>query len=266
MNEQLTLKEQNDLFYEEAETAFRELFEAAKNKHELHFAMALMPEMRGARDPGWNTAYEAQLAFKEYLDVLDEIKSDRIRSRIALGFYCHLAEASGFYEVPKNMLRISEGEPHLLWPFLNLVQTHRKTGNKIAPNANKVLRDLAGHAKTLGFDKLSVVFRDAFNSDIRNGYSHADYVIWADGLRLPKRNGGYPLTIKWEDFSLIFDRGINFFNILQEIISEYTKSYDPPKIINASLQNEPKIDWTIYYDTKTGAFGITTGKYPKSEN
>ncbi len=108
-----------------------------------------------------------------------------MKCRVALSFYCHLAEASGFYEVPKNMLRIAGGESHVLWPFINLVQSHKQTGDRIAPNANKVLKDLTGHAKELGFDELAEVFRDAFDPDVRNGYAHADYIVWNDGLRLP---------------------------------------------------------------------------------
>ena len=259
------LKEQNDAFYEKADKGLRELFGAARSRHELHFAMALMPEMRGMQNDGWNTAHEAQYVFHEYLVFLGQMEDGRMKSRIALGFYCHLAEASGFYEVPKNMLRISEGKSHILWPFVDLVQEHRQTGKRIAPNANKVLRDLAGHAKTLGFDSLAEVFRDAFNPDVRNAYAHADYVIWTDGLRLPMRNGGYAKRISWEEFTLIFERGINFFNILQELISECTKSYDPPRTVHTSLQDEPPVDWTIYCDPESGSFGITSGKYEKGK-
>lgn len=264
MEQKLSLKQENEAFYEKAESSLRRLFNAARAKHELHFAMALMPEMRGLQDAGWNTAHETQVAFHEYLEFIERLEPSRMKSRIALSFYCHLSEASGFYEVPKNMLRITEGKSHVLWPFRDLVQKHRKTGNIIAPNANKVLRDLAGHAKTLGFDELAEVFRDAFNPDIRNAYAHADYIVWDDGLRLPMRNGGYAKCLPWDEFTLLFERGINFFNILQELISEYIQSYDPPKTIKASLQNEPPVDWTIYYDPASKSFGITSGQYDKT--
>jgi hypothetical protein len=186
-----------------------------------------------------------------------------MKCRVALGFYCHIAEASGFYEVPKNMLRLAGGQSHVLWPFMDLVQAHKQTGDRVAPNANKVLKDLAGHAKELGFDELAEVFRDAFDPDVRNGYAHADYIVWNDGLRLPKRNGGYARKISWEEFNAIFERGINFFHILRQVVDECVRSYDPPKTIRAQLQDEPEMDWTIYFDTKSGAFGITTGTYPK---
>jgi hypothetical protein len=253
----------NDDFYAKIERAFRDLFDAAREKHELHFAMALMPEMRGMQDAGWNTAADTQHAFDEYIEFLEKQEDGRMKCRVALSFYCHIAEASGFYEVPKNMLRIAGGQSHVLWPFMDLVQAHKQTGDRIAPNANKVLKDLAGHANELGFDELAEVFRDAFDPDVRNGYAHADYIVWNDGLRLPKRNGGYARKISWEEFNAIFERGINFFHILRHVVGEYVQSYDPPKTIRARLQDEPEMDWTIYCDPKSGAFGITSGKYPK---
>jgi hypothetical protein len=253
----------NSDFYEKIERTFRDLFEAARAKHELHFAMALMPEMRGMQDAGWNTAQDTQHAFDDYIKFLEIQEDGRMRCRIALSFYCHIAEASGFYEIPKNMLRIADGQSHVLWPFMDLVRAHKQTGDRIAPNANKVLKDLAGHAKDLGFEELAEVFRDAFDPDIRNGYAHADYIVWDDGLRLPKRNGGYARKISWEEFNSIFERGINFFYILRQVIGDYVLSYDPPKTIKSRLQDETEMDWTIYYEPKSGAFSITSGTNPK---
>jgi len=246
----------NDAFYEKTEKAFHDLFDAARCKHELHFAMALMPELRGAQAAGWNTAAETLQAFREYLEFLEGQEKSRMKCRIALSFYCHIAEASGFYEVPKNMLRIAGGQSHLLWPFNDLV-THKKTGDCIAPNANRILKNLAGHAKDLGFDELADVFRDAFDPDVRNGYAHADYIVWNDGLRLPKRNGGQFRRIAWEEFDTIFKRGVNFFHILRRVRNEYVRSYDPPKTIRSRLQDhEPLRDFIIYYEPKSDAFGV----------
>lgn len=251
----------NEEFFEKIEQAFRALFDAAQAKNELHFALALMPEMRGAQDAGWSTADEAHRAFDEYSEFVEKATGP-IRLRVALSFYCHVAEASGFYEVPKNMLRIAGGEGHQLWPFMHLVESHRITGDRIAPNANRVLKDLAGHAETLGFHELAEVFRDAFDGDVRNGYAHADYILWNDGLRLRKRNGGTPRRIPWDEFSAIFDRGVNLFHILRQLMAEYMNTYSQPKTIRARLSDEPEALWTIYRE-QNGAFGITSGKYPE---
>jgi hypothetical protein len=247
----------NLAFHEKAEKAFRRLFDAARAKNELHFALSLNAEFRGLQDPGWNTAAEAHLAFNEYLEHLKTAAATPLNARIALGFYCHIAEASGFYEVPMNLLRVTEGRRFNLWPFRDLVEQHKLTGNQIAPNANKVLRYLSGNAKNLGFGELAEVFRDAFDADLRNGYAHADYVIWDDGVRLPKRNGGQPRTVSWPEFTALLNRGINFFNLLTGTVREYRDSYNPPKQVKGRLADEPEAVWTIHSDPDTRTFKVS---------
>lgn len=247
----------NVLFLEKAETAIRELFELAKSKNELHFALSLAPEVRGCQDPGWSTAHDAHAAFNQYLEYLNDGPFSAVKARVALAFYCHLSEASGFYEIPKNMLRVAEGEKYNLWPFQQLVERHKISGAIIAPNANKVLRDLAGHSKNLGLNSLAEVFRDAFDSEIRNGYAHADYIVWDDGIRLRKRNGGYPKLVSWSEFNAHFHRGINFFNLLGQIVQEYMHSYHPAKQVRGQLSDEPEGTWTIHSDPERKSFSIS---------
>ncbi len=43
-------EKQNQEFFEKAESAFRQLFDAARGKNELDFAFALEPEERGYRN------------------------------------------------------------------------------------------------------------------------------------------------------------------------------------------------------------------------
>ena len=154
------------------------------------------------------------------------------------------------------MPRVAEGEKYNPWPFQKLVEKHKATGNIIAPNANKVLRNLSGHAKDLGLDALAEVFRDAFDGDLRSGYAHADYVIWDDGIRLRKRNGGHPRKVTWPEFEALFERGINVFHLLTQLVQEYVRSYCPAKLIQGRLADEPEGTWTIYADPEKGTFRI----------
>ena len=253
------LEKANRAFYEKAGKALRHLFESAKAKNELHFALSLAPEFRGMQTAGWNTTEDTHVAFQEYLKFVKECPDSSFRSRVALAFYCHLAEASGFYEIPKNMLRIIEGRRYSICPFHDLVEKHKLTGNAIVPNANKVIRNLVGHSKELGFADLAEVFRDAFDGDLRNGYAHADYVIWSDGIRLPRRNGGIPETIPWPKFSALFEQAINFFQLLKEIVGENVSSYKSPKEIRGQLADEPAGVWKIHADAEKGTFSISSG-------
>lgn len=248
---------ENEKFLEKSDAAFRELFEKAKAANELQFAYSLMPEFRGMRDAGWNTAIEAHRAFDEYLAFLNDGKLTTLQARVALGFYCHIAEASGYYEIPKNMLRVAGGGFYNLWPFQDLLAVHRQTGNVIAPNANKVIRDLAGHANMIGFGSLAEVFRDAFDGDLRNGYAHADYIVWDDGIRLSRRNGGNPKIVTWVEFHHRFERAINFFNNLRRLIEEYVRTYDPAKTILGKYASGRVAKCTICFDPHSGSFGIT---------
>jgi len=249
--------EANLAFHAKAEKALRHLFDSARAKNELHFAFSLQAEFRGMRDPGWNTAAEAHVAFNDYIEHLKTAADTRFNARVALGCYCHVAEASGFYEVPMNLLRVAEGRRYNVWPFRDLVKEHKETGKLIAPNANKVLGYLSGNASNLGFGDLAEVFRDAFDGDLRNGYAHADYVIWDDGIRLPMRNGGQPRKVSWPEFTAHLNRGINFFNLLSETVREYRDSYNPPKQIKGRLAEEPEAIWTIHSNPEMRTFAIS---------
>lgn len=250
-------------YYDKATRSLRDLFDRAKVAHELHFAMALMAEFRGAQDSGWSTAHESVRAYDEFATLLKSLPPSPVRVRVKLAFYNHVAEGAGFYEIPKALLLTVEGRGNNITPFQEIVERHRKTGEIIAPNANRVMKDLIGHASDLGLLELAETFRDAFDPDVRNAVAHADYIIWPDGLRLRRRNGGWPRTIPWNEFTVLIDRGLNLFGLIRHLADEYAESYTTPKTIRSRLTDrEPLTDYTIYYDPKTRAFGFTTGKYP----
>lgn len=252
------LKEENTNYFAKTESAFSELFLAAKSKDELQFVLSLNSEFRGEQDTGWSTADEAIAAFNDYVEFINKLNNGKMRIRIALSFYCQIAEASGFYEILKNMIRVVDGQKYSMWPFQEIVKRHADSGKQIAPNSNAVMKNIIGHAKNVGLNEVVEVCRDAFDADIRNAFAHADYIVWEDGLRLRFRNGGYPRKIEWDTFSAIYDRGINFFNILKSIVDENIRSYFPAKIIRGQLNNEPAGEWKIEYNNETGSFSISS--------
>ena len=246
------LRSENKAFCLNARKALAELFAAAKAKDQLHYALSLNPEFHGVSDPGWNSTDECFVAVSDYMDFVQTRKNDRLKVRVALALYCHMAEAAGFYEIPKNMLRVVGGEGHSTRPFGHLVNRHRLTGEAIAPNANRVMKDLIGHCRNTGFQTLASCFGELFDYDLRNGFAHADYVVWDDGIRLVRRNGGGPLLISYERFEASLERAFNFFVNLKDLWGECLNEYNPPKMFRGGLATGPQLQCKVGFDPKQG--------------
>ncbi|WP_322414325.1 hypothetical protein [Mesorhizobium huakuii] len=233
------------------------LYSFARQMNELDFAGSLTGEFRGMQDAGWTTTITAQEVFHEISSYFDKKDRPKAEMRIVLLLYCQLAEAGGVYETIKNMMGIVTSTPYLLWPFKDLVRVKQAPKRIIGPNANATFRDLATTAKAIGLSKLSELLESVFRDDIRNGISHADYVIWNDGLRLRKRNGGYADKLSFEEVSDAISRGVGFFQILNEIGRASVESFDPPKEIIGRFSANPPMPWTVSFDPKTGSFSIS---------
>ena len=252
-------EKQNEEFFEKAERAFKQLFDAARARNELDFAFALEPEERGYRNSGWSSAAETFIAFDDYLEFLNSGEITRFKFRVALSFYCHLSEAGGFYEVPKKLLLVSEGDPYFRKAFDPIVEKHRQTGNAIVPNASKVFRDLVGHAKNLGFDELAEVFSEAFDSVLRNAYAHANYILRPGEIRIADKATNKIRVIKMPEFNQVFNKGLGFFQVLRNVLKEYMQSYVPAKIIIGKLHDEPEGPCKIEFLPEYKAFVISRG-------
>ena len=158
------------------------------------------------------------------------------------------------------MMRIASGDDYNLWPFQHLVAKHAASGSNIAPNANKVMKDLLGHADELGLEKLKALILETFDADLRNGYAHADYIILNDGIRLRKRNGGVPSVVSFDDFTSKLNKAIAFFQTLQDSTAQAVRSYSTPKRIMGRMNKSDTImPAIISYDEATGSFSIRSG-------
>ena len=160
----------------------------------------------------------------------------------------------------KNMMRIASGGDYNLWPFQHLVAQHAVTGARIAPNANKIMKDILGHADDLGLEKLKALVLETFDPELRNGYAHADYIVWTDGIRLRKRNGGHPSIVTFDEFEIKLNKAIVFFQSLRESIGQAMRSYSPAKRVIGRLNNDdPAMPTIIGFDEATGSFSIRSG-------
>ena len=164
-------KKENENFINRAVEAFEKLLKKAKQSNELHFIFTLNPTgFAGITTTQFTSMYETFRAFDDYVDFIFNKNADNLSVRIALALYCHLSEARGFYQIPKNLLRILNGEFYNPRPFDHLIKIHKKTGELISPNANELMKDLIGHSESVGLHDLAMVFKDAFHNNNYSGF------------------------------------------------------------------------------------------------
>ncbi len=253
------MRMKTDHFLNELSSHMSHLFAFARQINEADFAGALNGEFRGCQDPGWATTITADQVFHELVKHANaEQAYDEERLRIVLMLYCQLSEAGGAYETLKNMMGVITLKPYNLWPFQDLVRVRNAPKRIIGPNANATFKDLATTANNIGMSRLAEMLETVFRDDIRNGISHADYVIWNDGLRLRKRNGGHPSILSFQEVMGAIERGVGFFQILKEMQTQSVKSFHPPKNVVARFSSNPPMEWTISWNPSNGSFQFRT--------
>ena len=81
-------------------------------------------------------------------------------------------------------------------------------------------------------------------------------MVWNDGIRINLRLG-LPRLIPYSDFAVSFERGINFFHLLHQLVGHYITSYAPPKKVVGVLADGQVREWTIAYDAEKRSFGVS---------
>ena len=245
-------------YLEQLDTELFNLVAFARQINELDLAACIGQESRGMQDAGWATTITAYEVFDEML-AFNNLKRPMTRAelRILLMLYAQLSEAGGVYEGLKNLIGVVKLKPYVMWPFQNLVRVRQAPRRIIGPNANATFRDLATAAREIGMLKLSELLENAFRDDLRNGISHADYIIWNDEVRLRKRNGGHASSLSFDQVFEAINRGIGFFDTFKDQNSKIAKSFSPGRDIIGRLSMNPPMRWHVKYDTNVGSFSIS---------
>jgi hypothetical protein len=234
------------------------LVAVARRMNEIDLAAVVFSENRGEQSPGWSTVQTAYQVHRELVWLLSKPHGPGVLEirHMAL-LYAQLSEAGGLYESLKNLMGVVQLKPYNLWPFHPIRRKHKKTGRLIGPNSNKVFQNLAEQADEIGMPKLRELLELAFRDDLRNAISHADYVIWKTGFRLPDRNGMHGSEISYAEFSDVITRGLSFFELLTHHQQAIAKSFQPGRRVYGRFS----MDRPSYYNIESkpgGGFSIST--------
>ena len=189
------------------------LFWGAFRKAPFEVLCAVL-RVTGMQDADWDPFEESKAAFEDYnaLLRLDEATLSKAgRWRIGLLMYCQAVEMTAPQEFLTNLLRVLGGEKYHIKPFGSLGRTNKKRPfSWVPPSAPVKYRELKRLALACKQGTLSEYIDQFFNEDIRNAFSHSDYIISGEYFRWTEM--GLAQQLPLDQVNLIASNCFRFFS------------------------------------------------------
>lgn len=139
------------------------------------------------QDADWDPFEESKAAFEDYNRLLQLDESTLSQAghwRIGLLMYCQAVEMTAPQEFLANLLRILGGGKYHIKPFGSLGRINKKRPfSWVPPSAPVKYRELRRLAVACGQQILSNYIDQFFDEDIRNAFSHSDYIMSGEHFR-----------------------------------------------------------------------------------
>ena len=192
-----------------------DLFWSAFRKSPVDTLFSLL-RVNGMQDAEWDPFEESVEAFKDYNTIVrlpTETLSEAGHWRIGLLMYCQAVEMTAPQEFLANLLRILGDAPYHVKPFGTLGRTNKKKPfSWVPPSAPAKYRELRRLAEGCGHTGLVEFIENFFNEDIRNAFSHSDYVLSSTHFRWTE--SGLPQQLPLEVVNSIVQNCYRFFSAL----------------------------------------------------
>lgn len=155
----------------------------------------------GMSDANWDPFEESRKAFDDFNWILDKSLSERSNEtsrRIALLMYCQAIEMTAPHEIIANILRCILKEGYVIDPFEHLARRNKKKlFSYIPPSAKIKFQHIKESARKVGEQELIDKIDSFFDENIRNAFSHSDYIFSDEYFRF--REGGLARQIHLEE-------------------------------------------------------------------
>jgi hypothetical protein len=192
-----------------------DLFWAAFDKSPFEVICAML-RVSGMQDADWDPFEESKVAFEDYNAILrfeDAVLSSAGRWRVGLLMYCQAVEMTAPQEFLANLLRILNGEKYHIKPFGSLGRANKKKiFSWVPPSAPVKYRELKRLANQCNQMALCNYIDQFFNEDVRNAFSHSDYVFSGNQFRWTEC--GLPQQLPVDVVNLITQNCYRFFSAL----------------------------------------------------
>jgi hypothetical protein len=185
------------------------LFHKALNKAPFDVLCTVL-RVSGMQDAGWDPFEESTQASDDLNWLLTKAheRSPKAAWRIALLYYCQLVEMSAAHDILANLLRILNNEPFIIQPFHDKVRRKKNSlWDRTPPSATTKFKRIREFAEKASEHKLVTLVDDFFDDEVRNAFSHSDYIITEDQFRVTESGFGKVLGLAQlsETINLAFD-------------------------------------------------------------
>lgn len=205
-----------ELTLDECATFLDGLFGAAVDSDAYETVCAVL-RVAAHENPQWDPLEESIRAFGDLNLVLEEVnrqKSEDCQVRIALLIYCQAVEMTAVHELLVSLVRIIAGKPYMMSPFRKLARKNKKLFSSFPPSAKKKFGEIKRLANESGRTDLSEMIDLFFNDQVRNAFSHSDYVLTEDHFRWTE--GESPHQVAREELLLLINNCFMFVGALLE--------------------------------------------------
>ena len=198
------------------------LWEKAFRKEPVDAIFTLL-RVTGMQSSGWDSSLETEEAFEDYkwhLKARSKRLSKKSEWRIGLLMYCHACEMSSVHSTLKNLLNISLSKPFQTHPFTRPVKNKKGSlFNGIPPSAKTKWNEIKKLAqKSDNLDLIEYV-NGVFNDQVRNAFSHSDYIIVDNEFRWTE---AYPAAMSLADVSSLISNSFVFFRSMLRVHKHWT--------------------------------------------
>ena len=181
----------------------------------------------GIQDEKWDPFEESLDAFKDYNWLLKQAKDAPTSYgewRIGLLMYCQAVEMTAIHAMLANIFRCLQGKKYHLNPLGHLGRSNKKKAfSWVPPSANVKFNYLKKVADGSGENKLSEYVDSFFYNDVRNAFSHSDYVLTEKHFRWTE--GGLPQQVDLEALDIFISNAQEFYSAFWFCHEQHLKNF-----------------------------------------
>lgn len=193
----------------------RELTSRAFNREGFGTLCAFL-RVDGMSDAYWDPFEESRKTFDDFNWVLAQSAQHRgelAERRVALLMYCQAIEMSAAHDMLVNLMRVASGQPYIIAPLRHLRRSKgRASFESIPPSARRKFEEIRKIATDSGEAKLCDLLDSFLDEDIRNAFSHSDYIFGENVFRWTE--GGRARDIPLEELDRLISNCFGFYNAL----------------------------------------------------